>query len=133
MNSSTPKRMGWLIGTMVLVIFVAGCGLLSQSRDPRVEETGGSITRGQELVKIHGCVACHSVSGVASVNDGYGPSFDDFPAQRLIGGSVENEPDTLIQFLISPQTVIPDTAMPTVGISEEDARDIATWLYSLDD
>lgn len=133
MTTITQKRMKWLMSTVVLVLIVTGCGLLTSSQDARVEETGGSVARGEDLVRANGCMACHSVPGMGSVHDGYGPDLDGFADRRLIGGSAENDPETLIQFLMSPQSVIPGTAMPTIGLTEDEARDIATWLYSLDD
>lgn len=133
MITTTQTRMRWLVAISALVLIVTGCGLITSSQDARVEETGGNIARGEDLVRTHGCVACHSVPGMASVDNGYGPGLDGFADRRLIGGSAENEPDTLIQFLMSPRSVNPDTAMPTIGLSEEEARDIATWLYTLDD
>lgn len=126
-------RLLWLFGTLTLVLIITGCGLLTSSQDARVEETGGNIARGEDLVRKHGCLACHSVSGMPSVENGYGPTLDGFAERRLIGGEVENTPDTLIQFLLNPESVVSGTGMPTVGLTEDEARDIASWLYSLDD
>lgn len=133
MTSNTQQRLRWLMGIVALVTVIAGCGILTSSQDARVEETGGNIARGEDLVRQNGCMACHSIPGMSSVHDGYGPDLDGFADRRLIGGSAENTPDVLIQFLMSPQSVIPGTGMPTLGLTEEEARDIATWLYTLDD
>lgn len=133
MTNTTKMRIRSLIGTVVLVFIVAGCGILTSSQDARVEETGGNVARGEDLVAKHGCLACHSVSGMPSVANGYGPDLDGFANNRLIAGQAENTPETLIQFLLDPNSVVPGTAMPTVNISEEDARDITSWLYTLDD
>lgn len=133
MTTITQQRLRWLLGTAVLVLVITGCGILTSSQDASVEETGGNIARGEDLVRLNGCMACHSIPDMSSVQDGYGPDLDGFADRRLIGGSAENTPDVLIQFLMSPQTVIPGTGMPTLGLTEEEARDIATWLYTLDD
>lgn len=133
MTTTTHTRLRWLASTLALVLIVTGCGLLTSSQDARVEETGGNIARGEDLVRMHGCLACHSAPGMGSVDNGYGPDLDGFAERRLIGGSAENEPETLIRFLMSPQSVLPGSGMPTIGLSEEEARDIATWLYTLDD
>ncbi len=133
MITNTPSKLKWLIGTVALVLVVTGCGLLVGSHDARVEETGGNIERGEDLVRTHGCVACHSAPGVASVENGYGPDFDGFANNRLIAGQAENTPENLVQFILVPYAVAPGTSMPTLDIPEEDARDIATWLYTLDD
>lgn len=133
MTVNTQHRLRWLLGTAALVLVITGCGLLTSSQDARVEETGGNIARGEDLVRQNGCMACHSIPGMGSVHDGYGPDLDGFANRRLIGGSAENRPDVLIQFLMSPQSVIPGSGMPTIGLTEEEARDIATWLYTLND
>lgn len=133
MTTNTWTRLRWLVGTLILVLIVAGCGILTSSQDARVEEAGGNVARGEDLVRSHGCVACHSVPGMASVQDGYGPNLDGFANNRLIAGAVDNDPDTLIQFLMAPQSMVPGSAMPTLGLTEDEARDIASWLYTLDD
>lgn len=133
MTITTQTRMRWLVSTLALVLIISGCGLLTSSQDARVEETGGNIARGEDLMRTHGCVACHSVPGMGSVNSGYGPDLDGFADRRLIGGTAENEPETLIEFLMAPQSVVPGTGMPTLGLTEDEARDIASWLYTLDD
>ena len=133
MTTNTQSRLKWLASIVALVFVITGCGLLASSPDPRVEETGGNVERGKDLMRTHGCVTCHSAPGMASVENGYGPDLDGFANNRLIAGQAENDPETLIQFLLVPYSVAPGTSMPTVDISEEDARDIATWLYTLDD
>lgn len=118
--------------TLISVVLIAGCGLMSRD-DPRVDATGGNIERGKELARTNGCIVCHSVPDEGWVQDGYGPDLEGFANNRHIAGQAVNEPDTLIAFLMSPQSVVPGTSMPTVGLTEDEARDIATWLYSLDD
>lgn len=130
-NQST-FRLRWFIGTLLTVLVVTGCGLMSRE-DPRVDATGGHIERGRELARSNGCMSCHSVPDESSAESGYGPDLEGFGNNRLIAGAVENEPDTLIAFLMDPQSLVPGTSMPTVGLTEQEARDIASWLYSLED
>jgi cytochrome c2 len=132
-TTKTHTRMRWLFSTVILVLMVTGCGMLTASQDARVEETGGNIARGEDLVRTKGCLACHSAPGMASVDNGFGPDLDGFANRRLIAGAAENEPDTLIQFLMVPRSVAPGTAMPSLQLTEDEARDIASWLYTLDD
>jgi hypothetical protein len=54
------------------------------------------------------------------------------PGRRIyIAGILRNTPDALIAWLRNPQTVVPGNAMPNMGLSESDARDIAAYLYTL--
>ena len=39
-------------------------------------------------------------------------------------------PENLIRWVIAPREVDPRTAMPDVGVSPADARDIAAYLYT---
>ncbi|MES2359821.1 MAG: hypothetical protein V4529_15900 [Gemmatimonadota bacterium] len=40
-------------------------------------------------------------------------------------------PGTLVLWIRFPRNVKPGTAMPDLGVSEREARDVATWLYAL--
>lgn len=133
MTHPSRHRLRWLTIALISVVFVSGCSLLGRSEDPRVSETGGNVQRGQELARTNGCLACHSVSGQPGVAQAYGPSLDGFADQRLIAGTIANNPENLVLFLMSPQSQNPDSAMPLVGLTLEEAEDIAAWLYTLDD
>jgi cytochrome c len=43
---------------------------------------------------------------------------------------ISNTPDNLVQWIVSPQSFSPQSAMPATGITEAEARDVATFLYS---
>ncbi len=58
-----------------------------------------------------------------------GPPLDQFGRRAFIAGVLSNNPDNLVKWLRSPQSVIPGNAMPNTGLTEEDARDIAAYLY----
>jgi cytochrome c1 len=47
-----------------------------------------------------------------------------------VAGVATNTADNLIAWIVSPQTFSPRSAMPATGISEAEARDVATYLYS---
>ena len=46
-------------------------------------------------------------------------------------GNAYNTPDNLAAWIRRPDSVEPGTVMPTLGVSEQDARDIAGYLYTL--
>jgi cytochrome c len=41
-----------------------------------------------------------------------------------------NNQDNLIRWIRNPQAIDPDAAMPNMGVSERDARDISAYLLS---
>jgi cytochrome c1 len=43
---------------------------------------------------------------------------------------VPNSPENLVRWIVAPQIFSPRSAMPATGISEAEARDVATYLYS---
>ena len=49
----------------------------------------------------------------------------------LIAGKLANTPDNLVRWIRQPKTVKPLTAMPDMGVSEGDARDMAAYLATL--
>ena len=48
-----------------------------------------------------------------------------------IAGSLTNQPEHLIAWLEDPQKIVPHNAMPTLGITRDQARKIAAYLYTL--
>jgi cytochrome c1 len=54
----------------------------------------------------------------------------DIGHRVYVGGVVSNTPDNLVQWIVSPQSFSPQSAMPATGITAAEARDVATFLYS---
>jgi sulfur-oxidizing protein SoxX len=44
-----------------------------------------------------------------------------------------NQPDVLIAWLRDPPALVPGTAMPPSPLTDAQARDVAAYLYTLDD
>lgn len=49
----------------------------------------------------------------------------------MIAGELPNTPDNLVRWIKDPKLVEPGTAMPDLGLSDEQARDVAAYLYTL--
>ncbi|SRR5690606_18047430 len=96
---------------------------------PTVE--GGDPVRGRMAVRAYGCDACHTIPTVASANATAGPPLDRWAERRYIAGAVPNEPDNLIQWIRDPKSIEPGTLMPNLNVTEQDARDISAFLYTL--
>ncbi|MGQ9365132.1 c-type cytochrome [Azospirillum sp. ST 5-10] len=87
--------------------------------------------RGAALIRAYGCPTCHIVPGVRGPRGVVGPSLEQFGRRALIAGIVPNRPDTLVRWVMDPPGLAPDTGMPDMGIPEEEAADIAAFLYTL--
>ncbi|MEX0653697.1 MAG: c-type cytochrome [Phycisphaeraceae bacterium] len=86
--------------------------------------------RGRNAIIAHGCTACHTIPGIRQATGRVGPQLDDLRNQLYIAGQLANTPDNLAHWIQYPQQVAPGTAMPTLGVSEQEARDIVAYLYS---
>lgn len=100
-----------------------------QGRAPAV--VGGEPGRGPALLYSYGCTSCHQIPRTVALHGNTGPSLAGWPERRMIAGTVPNRPAELIEFIMNPQEVRPGSAMPDVGVSEEDARHIAAFLFTL--
>jgi cytochrome c2 len=47
-----------------------------------------------------------------------------------LAGGLENNSDNLVAWIVSPRSFSPRTAMPETGISQEEAKDLAAYLYA---
>jgi mono/diheme cytochrome c family protein len=113
---------------------LAGCDLFeTPSYEDKVVEDGDP-TRGRVLIAsgVHGCTTCHAVPGMRGVRGVVGPPLDGLARRGLIAGQLPNTPGVLIAFLENPPALVPDTGMPNVGLTPEEARHIAAYLYTLE-
>lgn len=93
--------------------------------------TGGNPTTGQATVQRLGCGACHQMGAVAGTNGQVGPALDDLSSRAEFAGKVAGEPKPLIAWIQHPQSISPGVGMPDIPMSDQDARDIAAYLYTL--
>jgi cytochrome c2 len=82
------------------------------------------------LIAAH-CAACHQVPGVAFARGRVGPSLADVGRQQIIAGYFANSPEVLTRWIEHPQELLPGNAMPDMGLSHEQARTIADYLYTV--
>ena len=114
------------------VLVLALCALTAcEKSQPRVLVSGGDERRGREFVERYGCGSCHSVPGIASARGQVGPPLDGIARRSYLGGILPNTPDNMIAWIRHPQKFEPDTAMPDLGVSEPEARDMAAFLYTV--
>jgi cytochrome c2 len=92
--------------------------------------TGGDPRHGAADISRFGCGSCHTVAGIPSAHGLVGPPLTGVRDRRYIAGMLPNEPANLIHWIRNPKSVNPKTAMPSLGLSERDAADIAAYLYS---
>ncbi len=94
-------------------------------------ETGGDAHRGAALITQYRCGACHYIPGVHDARGMVGPPLIYFGERTFIAREVPNSPENLVRWIRFPKSIEPGTAMPALGLSEQEARDVAAYLYTL--
>jgi cytochrome c2 len=79
-----------------------------------------------------GCAACHVIPGIRPQHGYIGPSLAGLRRRAVIAGRLPNDSHNLTHWIMDPQGIDPETAMPNLGLTEPDARDAAAFLYTLD-
>ena len=110
-------------------LMLAGC----EDHYRPLQVAGGDADRGRRLITQFQCSACHVIPGIAGVRGEAGPSLAAFGRRSYIAGRIPNQPDRLMQWLADPPAMKPGTLMPGMGLSAQDARDMAAYLYTLDE
>lgn len=124
----TPGR---LLVAVLMLGAIAAC--------PKAQAAGlagdpGSIgdpSKGQALIEKLGCGSCHNIPGVIGARGMVGPPLGRMASRQYIAGMLRNTPDNMVNWLRFPQAVVPGNAMPNLGISDGDARQIAAYLATL--
>ena len=121
----TPAR----LAPMFLSLTLAGCGA---SEEFEISVPGGDAIRGELALSQYQCGACHVIPGIAGARGQVGPPLNAFRLRVYVAGRLPNTPDMLVNFIQDPPSLVADTAMPAVGVTEAQARDMAAYLYRLE-
>ena len=113
---------------LLLSILSLGCG---QRGDSVADLTRGHPERGREAMRKYGCQSCHTIPGVTGARALVGPPLEGIAGRSFIGGVLTNSPDNMMAWLRDPPAHAPRTAMPNLGVTEKDARDMTAYLYTL--
>jgi cytochrome c2 len=91
----------------------------------------GDADRGRKLLAQYQCGSCHTIPGGASAGGRQAPSLHSFGLRSYIAGRIANRAELLEQWIVQPQSLVPGTTMPSMGVSRADARDMAAYLREL--
>ena len=124
------RQLAASIATVLLCSLAAGCtgGQVIRGYTVRMN---GDPQHGADLIRSYGCGSCHTIPGIYTARGVVGPPLYFFSRRTMIAGELPNSPDNLVCWLQHPKTVEPGTAMPDLGLSTDQAQDIAAYLYTL--
>jgi cytochrome c2 len=90
------------------------------------------VERGRALLAQYQCGACHSIPGVPSARGQVAQPLGAWRHRSYIAGRLPNREQVLARWIVAPQALVPGTAMPSMGVSPQDAQAMAAYLFSLD-
>lgn len=123
----TVFRLGLLL---FIVLALSGCaGEVNGVPEPR-PASRDNIETGRYLIAAYGCGSCHTVPGVPGADGMSAPPLNHFYERGYIAGVLPNTEENLVRWIQDPQKILPGNAMPSLGVTAEEARQIAAYLYN---
>ena len=127
---STPVRIRalGLVATGLLAFGAAACG--DDSADANLSE---EARRGKDISGSNGCASCHGADG----QGGVGPGWIDLAGseRELVDGTVVvADDDYLLRGILEPDAEVVagfSLALPSNGLTEDEARSIVTYIKEL--
>lgn len=133
-----PSRGTWRALIAIVLVLLLGAGFISVRRVSAAQRareaqalTGGVPERGARAIRAYGCSGCHVVPGVPGATGLVGPSLAGVAGRVYLAGRLPHTPESLMRWIMAPQAVDSLTAMPNLGVTLQDARDIAAYLYAM--
>lgn len=117
---------------LMLVLSASVVACVDKADQPRPMAQADAAA-GLEIIRRTGCAACHAVPGIAWPTGRAAGSLEGFGARPMIAGRLPNQPEVLVQWVMNAPSLDPQTGMPPMPLTEAEARDVAAYLYSLDD
>jgi cytochrome c1 len=106
--------------------FLAGCE--RPASDPSVV---GDPVQGAKLIGRFGCGSCHMIPGISGAGGLVGPPLEHIGERTIIAGVLANTPENMESWLENPQAIVPGNAMPNMELNDNEAKDVAAYLYTL--
>jgi cytochrome c1 len=100
-----------------------------QSLDPQSQQ-------GVKYILQFGCGSCHTIPNIPGASGTIGPNLDGptpiGQRKQIAGGAVpNNSPSDLAAWIMDPPSLKPGTAMPKLGLSQDQANAVAAYLYTI--
>ncbi|MBW3577536.1 MAG: cytochrome c [Actinobacteria bacterium] len=122
-------RSWWLACSLAVAAVVAACDVVPGRAPEAGTET--QVELGRELIQRYGCGSCHTIPGIRGANGLVAPPLTNFSQRAYVAGALPNTPENVARWVQDPPSIEPGTAMPVLGVTEEEAGNIAAYLHSI--
>ena len=122
------RRLGAALILMPAALGLGGCDVWQSTAAP---VTFGNSRHGAQLIARSGCGTCHEIPGISGADGHVGPPLDHMAERTMIAGFLPNTPDNMRAWIKDPQAIGPGNAMPNMELKDDEAKDIAAYLYTL--
>ena len=78
-----------------------------------------------------GSVEASNRIGIEGAEATVGPPLNSIAVRGYLAGHLSNSPDNMMKWIEHPQRIDPQVVMPEMGVTDQDARDISAYLYTL--
>jgi cytochrome c2 len=119
------------LGLGLAALVLTSCHREAQAEQIAIAATGGSARRGAAAVARYGCGSCHIIPGVSGASGLVGPPLAGIGNRIYIAGVLQNTAPNMVRWIENPPGVDEHTVMPNLGVTHQDAVDIAGYLYTL--
>jgi len=130
---------------LVFIVGIAFCAVAVFTRGYRADHSNSrtgpessepvlrnsAMTRGRTLIAERNCGTCHTIPGVAGATGTVAAPLSRFAQRTFVAGVIPNTHENLAAWIANPQSIDPKTAMPNLGITPDESRDMAAYLESL--
>lgn len=109
-----------------------------EATPPGAAKVEGNLANGRKVLDSKGCASCHGMTGVAALSPSAMPVTIDAKtmlrakqlAPDLRYARERFTPEKMLAWLADPKAIKPDTTMPKIPLTAEEAKDVVAYLYN---
>lgn len=117
-----------LIAVLSSMLIAACSTLRNQAERPTPQ---AQVAQGKYLVRYYGCETCHEIPEIDDVRGSVGGSLKHIASKYFLAGQLPNSPENLRRWIQHPHSINPQTLMPEMNVTDDDAAEIAVFLETL--
>jgi putative membrane protein len=129
MQGSSARRVAQGTALAALVLLTSSCNRSLVTASNVV--SGADPQKGKQYMAAYGCGSCHTIPGVSGATGTVGPPLTKIAVRTYLAGRITNTPENMVRWIHNPKSVDDQTAMPVTGITEQEAREVVRYLYTL--